>query len=70
MTDAPEHFERAPLIDDKLIEWLEDAFPNTCIAPEETLVQAQRRAGSVDVINRLKAVQAWQNQESDNVFRQ
>lgn len=38
-----------------LIEELEVDYPPTCIQPEETLAEANRRAGAVELVSLLRA---------------
>jgi hypothetical protein len=38
---------------DQLIDILDQTYPNRCILPNETAEQAQRRAGSRDVVDWL-----------------
>jgi len=65
VTDAvpSESFDRAPLIEDDLIKWLDAAYPDRCIRKGESVEDAHRRAGARDVIERLQAVQCWQRGE-------
>lgn len=37
----------------ELIEMLDKTYPNSCIGPNETEAQAQRRAGQRDVVQAL-----------------
>ena len=58
-SDIDEYGQRHALPEsvDELVDYLDAIYPDACVSPGETLVDASRRAGARDVVQHLRDLQ-------------